>query len=201
MLLLRKVRMMLRCVGGALFTLLLLRQRHTCAPQSSDNLRKFQSFVVWGTFTTTCPSQHGDNLREFQSYQFEPTCSSSRLKLIVRTKQNVLFWQQLPLHLSRALLLHPFVRKVAFALSFGKNDFFLHEYFTIWIWNCNWKSSNFYSFFHSLEACLLLFSVKIGWFFLEAVIILVSGVVPKLSKCGNLSLNHFQPIKRNFNEI
>ena len=60
-------------------------------------------------------------------------CSCRRLKLIVRTKKNVLFWQQLPLHLSRALLLRPFVRKVAFALSFGKNDFFLHEYFTIGI--------------------------------------------------------------------
>ena len=114
MLLLRKVRMMLRCVGGALFTLLLLRQRHTCAPQSSDNLRKFQSFVVWGTFTTTCPSQHGDNFREFQSYQFEPTCSSSRLKLIVRTKKNVLFWRQPPLSLyTRCLNLNTYAFLVA----------------------------------------------------------------------------------------
>ena len=41
-----------------------LRQRHTCAPRFSDNLRKFQSFVVWGTFPTCLP-ECDENLRKF----------------------------------------------------------------------------------------------------------------------------------------
>ena len=59
---------MMCCVGGALFTLLPLRQRHTCAPRFGDNLRKFQSFVVWGTFPPVSLSMDSFNIT------FSSTC-------------------------------------------------------------------------------------------------------------------------------